>query len=722
MSYLCLCCRCTGHRAAQCPKRPFLDDADNADAKASTPTQIADEDTMRSLAQSSGNTLCESCTRFDIATWLAEDAEDELVFDNEGTNLEGWENRQVNKKRWLNLGTVRSLLLVTSCPLCRLIFRAFPTQIDAESWDSNRFLRPVKSYNWQAMALPVESSHLASQYAVYVSVESPEENLTNVARNFGDAKDTMLSSAERMFGLSQVAAGERPGLALKERPPVCDLGVVADWLSTCESEHGDKCHVPWSSKLLRCSMIDIETRTIVPCPPQCRYAVLSYVWGPMCPNLNGLATGMLPYTIEDAITVTRALGFKYLWVDALCINQRVYSSPEKMEQLGMMDLIYSCAAVVITGLDGDCADSGLAGVSDRSAREHHGREMIQGLEVFMTFPVLQKELERSPWFSRAWTLQEMLLGCRRLLFTKNQTIWFCGPGYRTESVSQVDPARIYDRFEAPYDLDVARLRQFYTENPEQRGRYADEQYRGLIEMYTRRRMSNDVDSLNACLGMLSFLEEAVMPGGFVWGLPLKDFPQSLRWYHDNGSEPRRRPGFPSWSFTGWEGTAKWTDSLCMLSEPRFGRLVDTRLDLTVNYVKVDDTVVTLDGYLLQLDIRKEPFDHAYNPNGNVLLGQLQDGHAKHKLTLEPGIFDFLLVERLQFRYGPGRPIRHWLYLIQLQRDPGGNGIFTRRITRWSTQGQEFAQTGLLRLYIEPGVESVEEYTGLFNKRQLVQIA
>lgn len=349
MSYLCLCCRCTGHPTAQCPKSPFLDDADVTGDKASSSQHIADENTLRSLARSTGNTLCESCARLDIATWLREDAEDELVFDDEGTNSKGWASRQVNRKRWLNLGTVRTLILVASCPFCRLIFRACPTQIDAASWDSSRFLRPVKGYNRQGLSLSAESSHLAGQYAVYVSIESPDENLQNVARYFGDPNDLMISSAEHMFGVSQGAAGARRGAALRERPAVCDLRVAAGWLATCESAHGDKCRDPWSSKLLRCRMIDVETRSIVACPSQCRYIALSYVWGPMCPNLNGLATGMLPHTIEDAITVTRALGIRYLWVrtwlpDCL-LNLRTKLITEMRCRLMLCALINECTAV-----------------------------------------------------------------------------------------------------------------------------------------------------------------------------------------------------------------------------------------------------------------------------------------------------------------------------------------------------------------------------------------
>lgn len=44
-------------------------------------------------------------------------------------------------------------------------------------------------------------------------------------------------------------------------------------------------------------------------------------------------------------------------------------------------------------------------------------------------------------------------------------------------------------------------------------------------------MTNDCDSLNACQGLLNCLQRTFSLSKFVWGLPVQDFPLSLRWYH-----------------------------------------------------------------------------------------------------------------------------------------------------------------------------------------------
>jgi len=66
------------------------------------------------------------------------------------------------------------------------------------------------------------------------------------------------------------------------------------------------------------------------------YTALSYVWGavphirltkanrakllePGCLQAAGITP--LPKTIDDAITLTRLLGRRYLWVDSLCLLQ-----------------------------------------------------------------------------------------------------------------------------------------------------------------------------------------------------------------------------------------------------------------------------------------------------------------------------------------------------------------------------------------------------------------
>lgn len=58
-------------------------------------------------------------------------------------------------------------------------------------------------------------------------------------------------------------------------------------------------------------VIDCKSRVVVPASEGCKYAALSYVWGEAKSGTNL----EFPATIEDAISITRALGLGYLWVD-----------------------------------------------------------------------------------------------------------------------------------------------------------------------------------------------------------------------------------------------------------------------------------------------------------------------------------------------------------------------------------------------------------------------
>ncbi|KAK4100523.1 heterokaryon incompatibility, partial [Parathielavia hyrcaniae] len=61
--------------------------------------------------------------------------------------------------------------------------------------------------------------------------------------------------------------------------------------------------------------------------------------------LNGLSAA-----ISDAIQVTKALGYNYLWVDRYCIDQ---SDPQEMHsQINQMDLIYSMSEVTLVAAAG----------------------------------------------------------------------------------------------------------------------------------------------------------------------------------------------------------------------------------------------------------------------------------------------------------------------------------------------------------------------------------
>jgi hypothetical protein len=86
-----------------------------------------------------------------------------------------------------------------------------------------------------------------------------------------------------------------------------------------------------------------------------KYVALSYSWGgtqkvtttkaTLIDRQHGIRLYNLPPTIQDAIQVTRDLGFRYLWIDALCIIQDDYE--DKNIEINRMGSIYKNATITI---------------------------------------------------------------------------------------------------------------------------------------------------------------------------------------------------------------------------------------------------------------------------------------------------------------------------------------------------------------------------------------
>jgi hypothetical protein len=77
------------------------------------------------------------------------------------------------------------------------------------------------------------------------------------------------------------------------------------------------------------------------------YVCLSYVWGVASPQGNVPGTGVsgFPQTVCDAISVTRRLGYGYLWVDRYCIDQ--HDSEYKHSAIRSMGFICTYALVYV---------------------------------------------------------------------------------------------------------------------------------------------------------------------------------------------------------------------------------------------------------------------------------------------------------------------------------------------------------------------------------------
>ncbi|KAJ4307659.1 hypothetical protein N0V84_012576 [Fusarium piperis] len=161
-------------------------------------------------------------------------------------------------------------------------------------------------------------------------------------------------------------------------PPTFDSQLASRWLQKCRAHHDGSCRPPTNvnTEIILIDCINCEIKTLDMSYP---YIALSYVWGDVVPTplINGVRVP--PTTsavILDAIEVTKALGFRYLWADQYCINQT--DPVVKMRQINQMDQVYGQAELTIVAACGDSAAYGLPGVSHRRAREQFQHPVKQG--------------------------------------------------------------------------------------------------------------------------------------------------------------------------------------------------------------------------------------------------------------------------------------------------------------------------------------------------------
>lgn len=129
-----------------------------------------------------------------------------------------------------------------------------------------------------------------------------------------------------------------------------DIGRILSWFQVCSRDHADNCAAKFleaNREPIATFMIDVVDKCIKPADTGVEYIALSYVWGrnnePQIrqrvvkefSEVGVLDRVALPRTIAEAIAVAAALGFRYLWVDSLCIVQDQLE--EKLKLINAMD-------------------------------------------------------------------------------------------------------------------------------------------------------------------------------------------------------------------------------------------------------------------------------------------------------------------------------------------------------------------------------------------------
>ncbi|KAJ2898049.1 hypothetical protein MKZ38_004217 [Zalerion maritima] len=350
------------------------------------------------------------------------------------------------------------------------------------------------------------------------------------------------------------------------------------------SENGEEESSGMPSRLL-----DIEEMKVVSTGTETEYnyIALSYVWGrqPFLTLLesnwsilsrpNGLQVGKrdenqdkeqagssllpLPRTILDAIDISRVLGLRYLWVDSLCIMQDRLS--DKMDEIRRMHLIYSNACLSIVAATGDSAQAPLLPIDPGFLTDSYV-EVYEGKAFTLDRPEFSPVVEFSTWFSRGWTLQELLCSKRALYFTPERTYYSCESGNWSEDFQfplpiaedSIEPKPELTYTELPHVLspDDGPKTGFFLGNPARS--FSD--YTLLVEKMSERAFTRDEDVLNASLGIYTTYLFSHL-GTSVAGLPAKFLEAALMWQplgrvKRRDLDPFGMP-FPTWSWCGWVG-------------------------------------------------------------------------------------------------------------------------------------------------------------------------
>jgi len=164
--------------------------------------------------------------------------------------------------------------------------------------------------------------------------------------------------------------------------------------------------------------------------------------------------------------------------------------------------IYSLAELTLVGAAGANSAYGLPGVG--RDREHLGHDVTVGrLRFVTTYGWDIDEIYHSVWSSRAWTFQEEYISRRRLYFTDTRLIYICDTEAYCDAETGSKPTSDIARF-CSYSLPAKTLgRDLST---------------GILEEYTRRKLTFDSDALNGIVGVLNTLSKAESPIFHTWGI------------------------------------------------------------------------------------------------------------------------------------------------------------------------------------------------------------
>lgn len=355
------------------------------------------------------------------------------------------------------------------------------------------------------------------------------------------------------------------------------------WINNCSQNH-EKCQRKQSLKekttVVPTRLIDVQsnderTAKIVETKELASdinptYLILSYCWGMgneiakttrnnLRQRKHQILVCNLPKTIRDAITFTRIIGVRYLWVDALCIIQPDNDDflDDWSTEAAQMGSYYSNALFCISAL---CAsDSSEGFLRERHSARYSWRtdECIQYGEILASIAppkgiIGEPDLRYMPLMRRAWALQERILSAQRLHWSVVGLLWECDSGLFQEN----QPLR--NLRQKPDESHIGAITDNFMRNifslPKEEA--LGIAWLGIVDQFSEMKLTKPTDRLAAIHGVarrLSLQHNVEYFGGIFNGFYSKTLTwECMEWADEKDGLIRKE--FPSWS---WASAVKF---------------------------------------------------------------------------------------------------------------------------------------------------------------------
>lgn len=391
------------------------------------------------------------------------------------------------------------------------------------------------------------------------------------------------------------------------------------------------------------------------------YLSLSHRWGTskipitttdnLAAHLVSIPWESLTRTFQDAVSVTRELGYRYLWIDSLCIVQD--DAEDWAREASRMADIYRHATLTLSATVSKSGDEGLFTprkyvnlVPLRDPLELGTRQPWAFLSDGRPADFLQ-DVAKGSLSTRAWCLQERLLSRRILHFGSDQLHWECICVKWSES-SVENPSDWNDQSGGGQRLPLSSAAAFdETLNPpiyfhpetcsnQIYGRPVYGKWYRLVSAYTARLMTVADDKLPALSGITRTFAE-YSGDRYLAGHWLKDAAPGLLWQDLRVGGPFQpishsyrlsKSRSPSWSWASCDESVSYP--LCNIGRVSLDILGgDVELATSDPYGKVTSGYLDVKGMLRPLAMLRgfQPDDIA-NQSQNLPMFPYMALHAE----------------------------------------------------------------------------------------------